>query len=64
MTLVYQTYDVFEFQQVKLLLDSQHISFQERNTMSSMYNNFGTYQIYVSSQNEQHAKELIENAFK
>ncbi|MBM3160017.1 MAG: DUF2007 domain-containing protein [Bacteroidetes bacterium] len=63
MILVYQSIDLFQFQQVKLLLNASGIAFQERNTVVSAYNNFGTYQLYVSSQDEQHAKELIENAF-
>ncbi|MBM3418995.1 MAG: hypothetical protein FJY17_08780 [Bacteroidetes bacterium] len=64
MILVYQSIDLFQFQQVKLLLNTHGIAFQERNTVVSAYNNFGTYEIYVSSHFEQHTKELIENAFK
>ena len=64
MSLIYRTTDVFQFEQVKLLLDAEEITFQTKNTVASMYNNFGSYEIYVSSQHELFAKEIIENAFK
>jgi hypothetical protein len=64
MELVFQTVDVFQFEQAKLILDSAEIPFLERNTIVSMYNNFGTYELYVSSQHHLGSKELIENAFK
>jgi hypothetical protein len=64
MSLIYRTTDVFQFEQVKLLLDAEEITFQTKNTVASMYNNFGSYEIYVSSQDEQFAKEIIKNAFK
>jgi hypothetical protein len=64
MNLVFRTIDVFQFEQAKLILTSENISFQIRNTVASMYNNFGTYEIYVSSRDENRAKELLENVFK
>ena len=60
--LVYQNSDVFVFEQVKLLLDANDIEFNIRNTVSSMYNNFGSYEIYVTSESEILAKKIIQDA--
>lgn len=64
MTLIYQTIDLFEFEQIKAILESNGISFRCRNTVVSMYNNFGTYEVYVSSNQLKNAQELIKNVFK
>jgi hypothetical protein len=60
--LAYQTSDLFVFEQVKLLLDANDIALNERNTVSSMYNNFGSYEIYVTSESEITAKKIIQDA--
>lgn len=60
--LAYQTSDLFVFEQVKLMLDANDIAFNERNTVSSMYNNFGSYEIYVTSESEITAKKIIQDA--
>jgi hypothetical protein len=60
--LAFQTSDIFVFEQVKLMLDANDIAFNERNTVSSMYNNFGSYEIYVTSESEITAKKIIQDA--
>ena len=60
--LAFQTSDVFVYEQVKLMLDANDIAFNERNTVSSMYNNFGSYEIYVTSESEITAKKIIQDA--
>lgn len=60
--LAFQTSDIFVFEQVKLMLDANDIAFNERNTVSSMYNNFGSYEIYVTSESEILAKKIIQDA--
>jgi hypothetical protein len=60
--LAFQTSDIFVFEQVKLLLNAEEIVFKERNTVSSMYNNFGSYEIYVTSESEILAKKIIQDA--
>jgi len=63
-TLIYQTVDLFEFEQIKAIMHSNGISFKCENTVVSMYNNFGTYKVYVSSHQLSKAQELIKNVFK
>jgi hypothetical protein len=60
---VYQSTDRFQFQQVKMLLEDANISFRERNSMDSMYNNFGTFEVYVNKEVEEKAIQLISETF-
>ncbi|MFM6934350.1 MAG: hypothetical protein ACKOXP_02835 [Flavobacteriales bacterium] len=60
--LVFKTTEPFSFAQAKLLLTEEEIPFQERNTMDSMFNDFGSYELYVPSEFENQAKKLLEDA--
>ena len=60
---VYHSTDRFQFQQVKMLLEDAEISFRERNSMDSMYNNFGTFEVYVNKEFEEKAIQLISETF-
>jgi hypothetical protein len=40
------------------------IPFQVRNTMDSMFNDFGSFEIYVTSEFENEAKKQLGDAFK
>lgn len=60
--LVLDTINVIIFEEVKALLKAEDIPFVSKNNASSMFNNFGNYEIYVTSEYETSAKELITNA--
>jgi TPP-dependent indolepyruvate ferredoxin oxidoreductase alpha subunit len=60
--LVLDTIDQFVFEEIKALLKAEDIPFTFVNKASSMFNNFGNYEIYVTSEFETSAKELISNA--
>lgn len=60
--LVLDTIDQFVFEEIKALLKAEDIPFAFVNKASSMFNNFGNYEIYVTSEFETSAKELISNA--
>ena len=54
--------DVFLFEQLKMVLDREDIVFKERNTVSSMYNNFGSYELYVNTEDQEKAEKLVKDA--
>jgi hypothetical protein len=60
--LVLDTLNQISFEQIKALLNAEGIPFVSNNNASSMFNNFGNYEIYVTSEFETSAKELIANA--
>ena len=60
--LVLDTLNQISFEQIKALLNVEGIPFVSNNNASSMFNNFGNYEIYVTSEFETRAKELIANA--
>lgn len=62
MVLVLDTINQFLFEEIKALLQVDAIPFVAKNNASSMFNNFGNYEIYVTSEFEMSAKELIKNA--
>lgn len=62
MVLVLDTVNQFLFEEVKAILKANDIPFTSKNNASSMFNNFGNYEIYVTSEFETSAKDLINNA--
>jgi hypothetical protein len=62
--LVFKTREQYAFVQAKMILSDDDIPFMERNTMDSMFNDFGCYEIYVTSEQEIEAKKSLENAFR
>lgn len=62
MFLVLDTTNLILFEEIKALLKAVEIPFVAKNNASSMFNNFGNYEIYVTSEFETRAKELINNA--
>lgn len=62
MVLVLDTINSFLFEEIKAILNANEIPFDSKNNASSMFNNFGNYEIYVTSEFETSAKELIKNA--
>lgn len=62
MFLVLDTTNLILFEEIKALLKAVEIPFVAKNNASSMFNNFGNYEIYVTSEFETTAKELINNA--
>jgi hypothetical protein len=61
---VLDTTNFFIFEQIKSSLTELEIPFQFRNTMDSSFNNFGSYEIYVTSEFENEAKKQLGDAFK
>jgi hypothetical protein len=59
---VFTSTDVFLFEQLKMVLDAEEVIFRERNTVSSMYNNFGSYELYVSTRDQEKAEKLLKDA--
>ena len=59
---VFTTIDVFLFEQLKMVLDVENIVFKERNTVSSMYNNFGSYELYVNTEDKERAEKIVKDA--
>jgi hypothetical protein len=59
---VFTTTDVFLFEQLKMMLDVENIVFKERNTVSSMYNNFGSYDLYVNEEDKESAEKIVKDA--
>lgn len=62
--LVFKTREQYTFVQAKLILSDLEIPFQVRNTMDSMFNDFGSFEIYVTSEFENEAKKQLGDAFK
>lgn len=61
---VLDTINPMVFEEIKALLKLEDIPFISKNNASSIFNNFGNYEIYVTSERETIAKELIANAIK
>ena len=59
---VFTTTDVFLFEQMKMVLNADQIVFRERNTVSSMYNNFGNYELYVNVEDKEKAEKIVKDA--
>ena len=62
--LVFKSREQYSFVQAKLILSDHDIPFQERNTMVSMFNDFGSFEIYVTAEFELEAKKRLDDAFK
>jgi hypothetical protein len=59
---VFTTTDLFLFEQMKMVLEVDDIVFRERNTVSSMYNNFGSYELYVNIEDKDKAEKILKDA--
>jgi hypothetical protein len=59
---VFTTTDLFLFEQMKMVLQVDDIVFRERNTVSSMYNNFGSYELYVNMEDKDKAEKILKDA--
>jgi hypothetical protein len=60
---VYISTDRFQFEQVKIFLEDEEIPFKFRNSVDSMYNNFGTFEIFVDEKDSELASEKIKQTF-
>jgi len=59
---VFTTTDLFLFEQMKMVLEVDDIVFRERNSVSSMYNNFGSYELYVNIEDKDKAEKILKDA--
>ncbi|MBU3659884.1 MAG: DUF2007 domain-containing protein [Flavobacteriales bacterium] len=59
---VFTTTDLFLFEQLKMVLQDEGVVFKERNTVSSMYNNFGSYELYVNQEDKERAEQFVKDA--
>tara|TARA_B100001173_G_C15749280_1_gene446140 strand:+ start:310 stop:522 length:213 start_codon:yes stop_codon:yes gene_type:complete len=57
---VVSTSDRIYFQLCQSIFSMNGIAFQIKSTMDSMYNSFGTFEIYVSEEDRDHAIDLID----
>ena len=57
---VVSTPDRIYFQLCQSIFSMNGIAFQINSTMDSMYNAFGTFEIYVSKEDEERAMDLLE----
>ena len=57
---VVSTSDRIYFQLCQSIFSMNGISFQINSTMDSMYNAFGTFEIYVSEEEQERAMDLLE----
>ncbi len=55
------TTDRMYFELCQSILHMNDIPFQTENTMDSMYNAFGTFDIYVADKDEEKAMNAIDN---
>lgn len=62
--LVFKSREQYSFVQAKLILSDHDIPFQERNTMDSMFNDFGSFELYVTSEFENEAKQRLNDVFE
>ena len=60
--LIFDTTNSVLFEEIKALFNLEEIPFKIKINEASMFNNFGNYEIYVSSEFENKAKEIIKNA--
>ncbi len=58
---IHTTTDVFLFEQLKMVLDAHNINFKERNTVSSMYNNFGSYELYINKEYREEVEKILKD---
>ncbi len=58
---ILDTTDQFLFEISKQLLSNNDLEFQERNSVDTMYQNFGAYQIFVTKEDEEKARQLLNN---
>jgi len=58
---VVNTSDRMFFQLCQSIFSMNDIPYQIKSTMDSMYNSFGTFEIYVAEENKDLALDLIEN---
>ncbi len=59
-TRIISTSDQIYFQLCQSILSMGGIQFQINSTMDSMYNAFGSFEIYVSEEDKEKAIELLE----
>jgi len=59
---VFNSTDLFLFEQMKMLFEDEDIVFKEHNTVSSMYNNFGSYELYVNNEDKERAEKIVKDA--
>ena len=59
-TKIISTYDRIYFQLCQSILSMGGIQFQVNSTMDSMYNAFGSFEIYVLEEDKDKAIELLE----
>tara|TARA_B100001758_G_C18346878_1_gene577540 strand:- start:327 stop:539 length:213 start_codon:yes stop_codon:yes gene_type:complete len=57
---IVSTSDRIYFQLCQSIFSMNGIAFQIKSTMDSMYNSFGTFEIYVSQEDQELAMDLIE----
>jgi hypothetical protein len=57
---ILNTSDQFFFEICKSILMNNDIEFKEKNTVDSMYQNFGSYSLYVIPSAAELSKQLIE----
>jgi hypothetical protein len=57
---IVSTSDRIYFQLCQSILSMNGIEFQIKSTMDSMYNSFGTFEIYVSEEEQDGAMDLLE----
>jgi len=57
---VVYTSDRIYFQLCQSIFSMNGIAFQIKSTMDSMYNSFGTFEIYVSEEEQERAMDLLE----
>ena len=57
---ILNTSDQFYFEICRCILIDNKIEFKEKNTVDSMYQNFGSYSLYVIPSAAELAKQLIE----
>jgi len=57
---ILNTSDQYFFEICRSILINNDIEFKEKNTVDSMYQNFGSYSLYVIPSAAELAKQLIE----
>ena len=57
---IVSTSDRIYFQLCQSIFSMNGVAFQIKSTMDSMYNSFGTFEIYVSEEDQELAMDLIE----
>jgi hypothetical protein len=57
---IVSTSDRIYFQLCQSILSMNGIEFQIKSTMDSMYNSFGSFEIYVSEEEQDRAMDLLE----